>query len=250
MMYQSAHFQSATPLAISVLADTVTNPAFLPEELELQRDATKYEIRELSTKPELILPEVLHKVAYGARGLGNSLLCPADRIDLIDEGVLRNYTAQFYRPERMVIAGAGMPHQELVEQADKFFSSLKSDPVRSDLEFRDPSQPLSSNRQNAVPPHLLPPNTPPNPLQKTFSRAASYLYPQNTPTGINAVPPSLVSDYVGGHEYIHEPETKFNHIYLAWEGPGLHSPDIYAMATMQMLLGGGGSFSAGGHQSN
>ena len=88
-MYQASHFQSATPLALSVIADTVLNPAFLPEEIESQREATRYEIREISAKPEMILPEILHQVAYG-EGLGNPLLCPEDRIGSMDGGTLNS----------------------------------------------------------------------------------------------------------------------------------------------------------------
>ena len=45
IMYQSSHFTQATPLALSLIADTVLNPSFLPEELAAQRDAAEYEIR-------------------------------------------------------------------------------------------------------------------------------------------------------------------------------------------------------------
>lgn len=38
----------------------------------------------------------------------------------------------------------------------------------------------------------------------------------------------------------------FSHIHLAFEGLPISSDDIYALATLQTLLGGGGSFSAGG----
>ncbi|KAF4120356.1 mitochondrial-processing peptidase subunit alpha [Geosmithia morbida] len=38
----------------------------------------------------------------------------------------------------------------------------------------------------------------------------------------------------------------FTHIHLAFEGLPVTSDDIYALATLQTLLGGGGSFSAGG----
>jgi len=38
----------------------------------------------------------------------------------------------------------------------------------------------------------------------------------------------------------------FTHIQLAFEGLPISSDDIYALATLQTLLGGGGSFSAGG----
>ena len=37
-----------------------------------------------------------------------------------------------------------------------------------------------------------------------------------------------------------------SHIHLAFEALPISSPDIYALATLQTLLGGGGSFSAGG----
>ena len=37
-----------------------------------------------------------------------------------------------------------------------------------------------------------------------------------------------------------------SHIHIAFEALPISSPDIYALATLQTLLGGGGSFSAGG----
>ncbi|KAL5533717.1 hypothetical protein ACEPAG_177 [Sanghuangporus baumii] len=244
MMYQSVHFQSATPLALSVIADTVLNPAFLPEEIESQRDATRYEIREIRAKPELILPEILHEVAYGGKGLGNPILCPEERIDLINADTLRDFMAKWYRPDRIVIAGAGMPHEELVELVDKYFSSLKGESAPL-LQSQPVLQQIASSRQNLPPSHLLQNSSSPS-LLKSFTRAASYLYPQSASPVSGPVDPLPASDYTGGHYFIHEPESEFNHVYLAWEGPGISSPDIYALATMQMLLGGGGSFSAGG----
>jgi processing peptidase subunit alpha len=147
IMYQSSHFHKGTPLALSLIADTVLDPAFLPEEIEAQRDAAFYEFRELSAKPEMILPEVLHNVAYGQKGLGNSLLCPEERIPAINEAILRNSMKEWYRPERMVIAGAGMQHEDLVELTDKYFSSLKAGPVSSTSTQKTPSSPhlLSSS---------------------------------------------------------------------------------------------------------
>jgi mitochondrial-processing peptidase subunit alpha len=230
MMYQSSHFAKGTPLAMSLIADTVLDPAFLPEELELQREAARYEIREITSKPEMIIPEILHEVAYDRHSLGNPLLCPEDRIDLIDATTIRSFKSELYRPERMVIAGAGVPHQELVELADKYFSSLKATPT--------PPQPMSSRTsagQSSIPSHLLPSS---NQSSSLFSRAASYL--SSSPLVSNA-PVS----YTGGHRFIPDTESEFNHLYLAFEGFGIHDEDIYALATMQILLGGGGSFSAG-----
>ena len=57
---------------------------------------------------------------------------------------------------------------------------------------------------------------------------------------------STSSGYTGGSRFIEDPEAQLNHIYIGFEGVGILDPDVYDLATMQVLLGGGGSFSAGG----
>jgi processing peptidase subunit alpha len=224
IMYQSSHFPKATPLALSLISETVQNAAFLPEELEAQRAAAEYEIRELSAKPEIILPEILHGVAYDGKGLGNPLLCPEERIQLIDAPLMRHFMQQMYRPERMVIAGAGVTHEELVELADKHFSSTFS----------------FSRTSPSMPPNILH-SQPPNVFKSLTRAASSYLYPVSP----SVVSSGNVSTYTGGYRFIYDSESEFNHIYIAFEGVGIHDDDIYELATMQVLLGGGGSFSAG-----
>ncbi len=236
LMYQSSHFHKGTPLALELIADTVLNPTFVPEELEAQRDATRYEIRELSAKPEMIVPEVLHSVAYGNQGLGNSLLCPPHRIDVIDSNTLRRAMKYWYRPERMVIAGAGMPHEQLVELADKYFSSLKGPAAQTPLTYR-PNTP-----QPQSPTNILSASAPS--VTKTLTRAASYLFPNSVDDSPQLNPHV---GYTGGHAFMHNDSSEFDHLYIAYEGVGIHDDDVYAVATMQVLLGGGGSFSAGTH---
>jgi processing peptidase subunit alpha len=242
IMYQSCHFPSGTPLAMSIIADSVLNPSFLPEEIDTQRDAARYEIREISAKPEMILPETLHAVAYGGRTLGNPLLCPEDRIDLVDEKTIRAFMHEMYRPERMVIAGAGMQHEELVELSDKYFSALKG----KSTPFDAASASRTSSGQPQAPSHLLP-QQPPS-IMKSLTRAASYLSGStsiDSPAILNSMSATGKAVYTGGHHFIHNSDAEFNHIYLAFEGVDIRDDDIYALATMQILLGGGGSFSAG-----
>ncbi|KAF7347572.1 hypothetical protein MVEN_01513800 [Mycena venus] len=227
IMYQSSHFHQGTPQALSLIADTVLNSSFLHEEIEAQRDAARYEVRELSSKPEQILPEVLHTVAYGGTGLGNPLICPEERIDSMNGHTLRKFMKEWYRPERMVVAGAGMPHEEL--------SSVNLHLHLLRFPGQWPHPPLSAS-------------TSPPSVVKSISRAASYLFPTSPPTASDS--PQLLNtlrpSYTGGHRFIYDPSTEFNHLYVAFEGCGIHHDDIYALATMQVLLGGGGSFSAGG----
>ena len=242
MMYQSSHAHKGTPLALSLIADTVLNPSFNRDELDVQRDAAAYELREMNSKPDMFLPEVIHSVAYNEMGLGNPMLCPEDRLNNIDEGLLRHALQEWYRPEKMVIAGAGMPHDELIELTNKFFSSLKSSSIQ-------PAQHrLTPNTNNAqLPPHLLSPSSPS--VAKTLTRAASYLFPNSISSPLSgvtpAIPKSPTSTYTGGHRFILDTKEQLNHLYIAFEGLGIEDDDVYALAVMQVLLGGGGSFSAG-----
>ena len=240
IMYQSSHAHKGTRTALSLIASTVLNPALLPEELDAQRDAAFYESREINAKPEVILPEHLHAVAYNHRDLGNPMLCPEERIPAINAQLLRQTFQDWYRPERMVIAGAGMPHHELVELADKFFSSLKpsTSPPTQPSQLRNPS----CNSANPQYPHLLSPS--PSGAAKSLTRAASYLFPNSLSQ--TSVPCSSTSTYTGGHKFIHDPSQELNHLYIAYEGAGVNDDDVFPLAVMQVLLGGGGSFSAGG----
>lgn len=244
--YHSTHFQKATPLAVSLIADTAANAQFSQEEVEAQREAARYEIREFKSKPEGYLPEVLHRVAYNGQTLGNPLFCPEERVDSIDTKLLLDTKKDWYRPERMVIAGSGIGHEELVEIAEKHFSCFKYIPsVTPQLS----TAVRPSSAQAPTPPHLLAPGQPSS-LYKSMTRAASYLYNPGLQPQIDvqrpiANPRSPV-DYSGGHRFIYDPSLEFDHLYLAFEGSGIHDQDIYTLATIQVLLGGGGSFSAGG----
>jgi processing peptidase subunit alpha len=58
--------------------------------------------------------------------------------------------------------------------------------------------------------------------------------------------------YTGGEFSLPTPEgmeyrgDEFHHIYVGFEGLDIQSEEIYKLAVLQMLIGGGGSFSAGG----
>lgn len=58
--------------------------------------------------------------------------------------------------------------------------------------------------------------------------------------------------YTGGEFSLPTPEglsyrgEEFHHIHVGFEGLSIESKDIYKLAVLQMLIGGGGSFSAGG----
>ena len=250
IMYQSSVFNKDVPAVLSILADTILNPLLSPEELDVQREAAAYEIQEIWSKPEMILPELLHTTAYQNNTLGNPLLCPIESLEQMTADNLRNFMSTWYRPERIVVAGSGMPHEQLVGLSEKLFGDLKplSDSARpsggSSSVSSSPSSPSSSSSSSSSPSRS-------SSLSSLFSHSSSNF---STSSSSSATPTSaeladLVctpSHYTGGELYIPQSDLEFTHVYVAFEGLSIHDDDIYALATLQILLGGGGSFSAGG----
>ncbi|KAK8076476.1 insulinase [Apiospora phragmitis] len=243
MMYQAATFNSAVPLATELLADTIRHPRITDKEMEEELATAQYEIEEIWKKPELIIPELVHLAAFKDNTLGNPLLCPAERLPEINKEVVRSYREAFYRPERTVVAFAGVPHQEAVSLATQFFGEMEKRPPLSrsgsetSLESGGSASSTSSSTSSwssAVVPLWNDPtgNTPLLPTQEALRAPAHYtggfVSLPNSPVSQNPMQPNLTS------------------LHLAFEGLPIASDDIYALATLNTLLGGGGSFSAGG----
>jgi mitochondrial-processing peptidase subunit alpha len=125
IMYQAATFNSAVPDTVALLAETIRDPLMTPEEINQQLETADYEITEIWAKPELILPELVHVAAYQNNTLGNPLLCPKERLSSINRNVLESYRKNFYLPERIVVAFAGVEHSRAVELTQKWFGDMQ-----------------------------------------------------------------------------------------------------------------------------
>ena len=259
MMYQAATFNSAIPTTVELLAETIRDPKLTDLEIEQQLETAQYEVKEIWSKPELILPELVHMAAFKDNTLGNPLLCPEERLSVINRDVIQEYRNAFFRPERIVVAFAGVPHAEAVRLAEKHFGDMKA-PATPELsrtgsetsldslssESSDASSvssassqessgilsklPFFKNKSAANAPVQAAPIVPIS--QEDLTRPAHYT------GGFLTLPPQPVP--------LNPMMPTFTHIQLAFEGLPISSDDIYALATLQTLLGGGGSFSAGG----
>ncbi|KAI0013966.1 peptidase M16 inactive domain-containing protein [Xylariaceae sp. FL0662B] len=273
MMYQAATFNSAVPTATELLAETIRHPLITEEEVGRELLTAEYEINEIWKKPELILPELVHMAAFKDNTLGNPLLCPREKIPEINGSVVRAYRDIFYRPERTVVAFAGVPHSEAVQLATQFFGDMKgseqTDLSRAGSETSIEASSSSSSSESDTPassvsstsssPSSSPQQSPgllsKLPLFKNLSTSASR---NASVLSYAATPPTLEeinkpAHYTGGFvalppqpPSLNPSQPVFTHIHLAFEGLPIASDDIYALATLNTLLGGGGSFSAGG----
>ena len=124
LMYQSATFNSAVPTTVALLAETIRDPLITEEEVQQQLETAAYEIGEIWSKPELILPELVHMAAFKDNTLGNPLLCPKERLTQINKSLIEAYRDTFFRPERMVVAFAGVQHDEAVRLTEQYFGDM------------------------------------------------------------------------------------------------------------------------------
>ncbi|KAK9900909.1 LuxS/MPP-like metallohydrolase [Cystobasidium minutum MCA 4210] len=259
IMYQASSYTHCLPEVVSLLSDTVLNPVVTDEEIDLQRESVQYELAEINNKPEMILPEILYEVAFQGNTLGHPLLIPEDRLAKIDAECIRKYRKEWFRPDRMVVAGAGVPHQELLALAEKHFGHLEN----PSLPRSTSASTSSSNASRNVPPHLLHSSTQASETSSRASGKASYatsamdsIFSSLTsksgdlPSALEPTYEELANarpKYTAGAYYdTSRTDLEFSHLYIAYEGLSIHDPDVYTLATLQMLLGGGSSFSAGG----
>lgn len=267
MMYQAATFNAAIPTAVGLLADTIRNPKLNDDEVQQQLLTADYEISEIWSKPELILPELVHTAAFKDNTLGHPLLCPKERIGVIDKSVIQAYRDAFYRPDRMVVAFAGVSHKEAVKLAEQHFGDMKgaelpdvsdtASQTSTESDATNSSQSGESTASSISSLSSTPPQQPSTLLSKIpFFKNLSTSAPHNAsvlPSSNLPLTGGEPAHYTGGFLSLPtQPPSPnpmmpaFTHIHLAFEGLPVSSEDIYALATLQTLLGGGGSFSAGG----
>lgn len=250
IMYQASSYAHSTPSVVSLLSDTVLHPNITAEELELQKQSAIYELQEIKNKPELYLPEYLYEIAFQGNTLGNPLIISEERLQAITPEEIRKFRQEWFRSDRIVVAGAGIPHEQMVALAEQHFGDLEP-PSPS---IASSSSASTSSKYKNLPTHLLQSqgsgqygsaNSASRTGKAPYATATSgspSLYPGYEELA-NARP-----RYTGGQVYDDSgaDTMEFSHLFIGYEGLSIHDPDVYALATLQMLLGGGSSFSAGG----
>ena len=241
LSYQSSVFNDDVPTMLGLLAETVREPLLTEEEMESQKETVLYEVSEIKRKPEQIIPEYIHQAAYGDATLGRSVLCPEERLPYITVDSIREYRSMFYRPERMTFAFAGVHHDTAVRLVEQYFGDMQS-PSSSG------GGGLSSSINNSISTLLG--------KQPQLNTSSPLTKPMSTVTQGVRAPPIITHplDHIiqavyydililqltmAKHLNLHTFTSHSNHRPVS-------SPDIYGLATLQILLGGGGSFSAGG----
>lgn len=148
------------PKCVDILADILQNSKLEESAINRERDVILREAEEVEKQLEEVVFDHLHATAYQQQPLGRTILGPRENIRDITRTELVNYVKHNYTADRMVLVGTGgIPHDKLVEMADKYFAKLpsttpqtgayilskkKPDFIGSDIRIRDDTIPTAN----------------------------------------------------------------------------------------------------------
>ncbi|XP_034650485.1 mitochondrial-processing peptidase subunit alpha [Drosophila subobscura] len=209
LIYAASIDSRAIDSVTRLLADVTLRPTLSEQEVNQAARAVNFELETLGMRPEQepILMDMIHAAAYRDNTLGLPKLCPPETLESIDRAVLMNYLKHHHSPSRMVIAGVGVDHDELVEHVTKYF-------VEEEAIWE--SEPQSNEGPKQV-----------------DSSIAQY-------TG------GIVKEHCEIPIYAAAGLPELAHVVLGFEGCSHQDPDFVALCVLNIMMGGGGSFSAGG----
>ncbi|NXT29759.1 MPPA peptidase, partial [Syrrhaptes paradoxus] len=206
IMYAVSADAKGLDTVVNLLADVALQPRLSDEEIEMTRTAIRFELEDLNMRPdpEPLLTEMIHAAAYRNNTVGLNRFCPVENTDKIDRAVLHSYLRNYYTPDRMVLAGVGIEHEQLVECAKKYL--LGAEPVWGSGQTKDVDRSVAQYTGGIVK------------VEKDMSDVS---------LGPTPIP-------------------ELTHIMIGLESCSFLEEDFIPFAVLNMMMGGGGSFSAGG----
>ncbi|KAI9892955.1 MAG: hypothetical protein M1814_000839 [Vezdaea aestivalis] len=131
-VYYAKSFNSDVPATVDILSDILQNSKLENSAIERERDVILREQEEVDKQLEEVVFDHLHATAFQGQPLGRTILGPKENIMSIKRDDLTGYINTNYTADRMVLVGAGgVPHNQLVDLAEKHFASIPSQPINS-----------------------------------------------------------------------------------------------------------------------
>jgi predicted Zn-dependent peptidase len=123
--YYARVLKADVPLALDVLSDILSEPAFDPEELQREQNVIVQEIGAVDDAPDDLVFDKLQEVAFPGQPVGRSILGTRETVRSFDRKRLAAYLTRNYRaPDMVVSAAGGVEHAAVVDEVARRFASF------------------------------------------------------------------------------------------------------------------------------
>lgn len=211
MMYAASCHRDGVDKVVNVLSDTIWRPTIDELSLEQAKQTVCYENEDLPKRIEaieILLTDYIHQAAFQHNTIGYPKF-GLDSLDKIRISDVYGFLSKVHTPERMVVGGVGVDHDEFVSIISRHFDVQK----------------IAWNTK----PNLLPAKIPELDTSRSqYTGGEVRLNRDLAPLTVGKPYPLLA------------------HVVLGLEGCSYKDEDFVAFCVLQSLLGGGGAFSAGG----
>jgi predicted Zn-dependent peptidase len=113
-------------LAIDVLSDVLLNPRFAADDVAKEKDVIGEEIKMVEDMPDGLVHEMFVQGFWGGHPLGRPILGTRASVDSLTVDALREYFAEAYSGENLIIAAAGhLEHAKIRDLVDTAFGGLR-----------------------------------------------------------------------------------------------------------------------------
>ena len=123
--YYARMLKADVPLALDVLADILSDPAFDPEELQREQNVVVQEIGAAEDAPDDMVFERLQETAFPAQPMGRSILGKRETVRSFDRKRLGAYLKRNYRaPDMVVVVAGAVDHRAVVGEVTERFAGF------------------------------------------------------------------------------------------------------------------------------
>lgn len=124
-------------LAIDLLADILSEPAFAEDEIAREKGVVLQEIGAVDDTPDDLVYDLFIAAAFPEQPLGRAILGTRKTVKGFTADGLRAYLQRCYRPTQMVVAASGhVDHDELVALVTSAFASFQASHTADHLTAR------------------------------------------------------------------------------------------------------------------
>ena len=128
--YYARVLKQDVPLALDVLSDILSEPAFDPVELKREQNVIVQEIGATEDAPDDLVFDRLQEVAFPNQPVGRSILGTPETVRSFTPEGLRAYLARNYHgPDILVAAAGAVEHDKIVAEVERRFAAFAGSPA-------------------------------------------------------------------------------------------------------------------------